>query len=180
MATPTFAATASPGPQARAKRPWTKRTVTDAVIEQYCEFIAGGLGRASAAVMCGIPRSTMESWLTQGQKARSGQLRRFAAAVELAEAKCELKHLQHARGKRVEEKVIQQGLDARGRKQQVERKTTADPRESQWFLARKWPERYGRKMTEVEHSGKVDTGGGKHEVVVTLVEPEAVPEDEGE
>lgn len=104
---------------ARTGRP-TK--LTPELSAKVCGIIRAGNYRDVAAKRSGLPMRTFSDWLKKGRKEKSGAHRNFLLAVIEAEAVAETAMVAVVR---------------RGAKK--------DPKCAQWFLERKFPERWGRR-----------------------------------
>ena len=86
----------------------------------------------AACAYAGIGKTTFYEWMERGQNATRGRYAEFANAVEKARAEAEMRNVQ----------VIQ--------------KAALDTwQASAWWLERSFPDRWGRRVQHVEHSGGV-------------------------
>lgn len=113
-----------------------------------CLALRGGNFREAAAEWQGISAETMSRWIKRGaddeEAGKQSIYRDFRQAVLKAEREAEIDAVA---------KIMKAGVD--------------DPKHLQWWLERKFPERWGRRVTENrhEHSGP---GGGPIEVKTRL------------
>jgi len=102
--------------------------LTSKLQEQIVSYLRAGAYVETAAAAAGIAKDTLYAWLRRGA-AGEEPFARFAAAVEEAQAKSELRDLA----------II-------GKAAETEWTAAA------WRLERKYPDRYGRRA-RIEHSG---------------------------
>lgn len=102
--------------------------LTPKLQEQIVSYLRAGAYVETAAAAAGIAKDTLYAWLRRGA-AGEEPFARFAAAVEEAQAKSELRDLA----------II-------GKAAETEWTAAA------WRLERKYPDRYGRRA-RIEHSG---------------------------
>lgn len=108
-----------PAPPKRKTRP---SKLTPEIEATICEYIATGNYRQVAGRAAGISKSTFEYWMRRGRDEPGTIYERFVISVEEAEGRAEL----HA------VKLIIQAA-------------AGDAKHAQWWLERKFPERWGRK-----------------------------------
>lgn len=115
---------------ARSGRP---SALTPEVQAKVVSAIQGGNYRCAAARWAGVSMRTFSEWLKRGAAAKSGPHRDFLLAVQEAESQAEIRAVAL-----------------------VMKAAAEDPKHAQWWLERKFPQRWGRK-DRMEHS----TGKGK-------------------
>lgn len=96
-----------------------KTQLTPEVYAAIIDAIANGSFRGPAAKSAGVPERTFHSWMRTGKESKSGLYHNFCTDVLKAENAAEIKQL----------KLI---LEA----------AQKDPRHAQWWLERKFPERW--------------------------------------
>lgn len=111
---------------ADAKRRGRPSKLTPDIRTKICETIAGGNFREVAAEAAGVPLRTFYSWMRKGKAAPSGAYAEFVQAVLEAERGAEIR-------------CVRLVLEA----------AAADPRHAQWWLERKYPERWSAARGEI-------------------------------
>ena len=98
-----------------------------------CNAIRAGNYNVVAAEYGGINEKTFYAWMKQGEAAKSGIYYEFCKAVKKAEADAETQRIA---------RISKAGADGTWQ---------ADA----WWAERKFPERWGRQVQDVNHSGGV-------------------------
>lgn len=98
---------------------------TEEIRSQLILAVSKGNYISQAAVLCGITRQTVFGWMKKGKDAGEGEYYDFFVAIRKAEAK-------------VEEMCIS-GVLSKG-----------DPKDYEWYLERKCPERWGRDRLQLK------------------------------
>jgi transposase len=106
--------------------------LTPEVQERICQAIRAGNYYEAACAYAGIGYSTFRAWMLKGEKAKSGKYREFMEAVTRAEYEAEVR------------------MVAQWQKHMPE-----DYRAIRDFLERRYPDRWGRRNLNIEHSGEV-------------------------
>ena len=94
--------------------------------ELICTAIREGNYREVAAEFAGVPKRTFRHWLARGRREPETVYGQLLHAVIEAERAAEIKMLEH-----------------------VFRAAASDPKHAQWFLERKFPERWGSQRAEI-------------------------------
>jgi hypothetical protein len=108
------------------RRTGRRSKLTEEVGNIILNAIAIGAGHSTACQAAGIGKSTLYSWLQRGEAQEMGLFRDLLDAVRHIEAKRECEALAH---------IAQAAED--------------DWRAAAWFLARRYPERWGRTTTRL-------------------------------
>jgi transposase len=116
--------------------------LTKALQTRICKLIRDGNFRQTAALAAGVGVSTLRTWMAKGRKQQAGQFQAFRAALLQAEQEAEIR------------------MVAR-----VVKASASDARHAQWWLERKRPGRWGRKV-QTEVTGK---GGGPIEAQIVIL-----------
>ena len=106
--------------------------LTPEVTKRLTEAIRAGNYYEAACGYAGIHYSTFRKWMQKGEAAKSGKYREFFEAVTRAEYEAEVR------------------MVAQWQKHMPE-----DYRAIRDFLERRYPERWGRKRLDIEHSGEI-------------------------
>ena len=106
--------------------------LTPEVIKRLTEAIRAGNYYEAACAYAGIHYSTFRKWMQKGETAKSGKFREFFEAVMRAEYEAEVR------------------MVALWQKHMPE-----DYRAIRDFLERRYPDRWGRKRLDIEHSGEI-------------------------
>ncbi len=106
--------------------------LTPEVQKRLTEAIKAGNYYEAACGFAGIGYSTFRRWMLRGEKAKSGKYRQFWEAVTRAELEAEVR------------------MVAQWQKHMPE-----DYRAIRDFLERRYPDRWGRRNLNIEHSGDV-------------------------
>ena len=106
--------------------------LTPEIQDRIVAAIRAGNYVETAARHAGIDPATFYRWMERGAKERSGKYREFRKAVEKARADAEVRHVA----------IIAQAATKRWEA-------------AAWWLERSFPDRWGRRRYEVEHSGTV-------------------------
>lgn len=124
----------------KAGRP-SKLTID--VVDRIVAAIKGGNFRYVAAMWAGVSQRTMHEWMAAGKAKPKGKFGDFRRRVLSAEKEAEITAVNHIR-----------------------RAAATDPRHAEWWLERKFPQRWGRRERH-ELTGK---GGGpiRHESRTTV------------
>lgn len=101
------------------------------VVEKLCQALSAGNYRNVAAEWAGISVGTLHDWMRRGKEQRTGKFRDFRRRVLEAEKAAEI---------RAVGLVMQAAKD--------------DARHAEWWLERKFNERWGRKDTTKLTGGK--------------------------
>lgn len=108
--------------------------LTSEVTKRLTEAIRAGNYYEAACGYAGIHYSTFRKWMQKGETAKSGKFRKFFEAITRAEYEAEVR------------------MVALWQKHMPE-----DYRAIRDFLERRYPDRWGRKRLDIEHSGSVAT-----------------------
>ena len=106
--------------------------LTPEVQEKICQAIRAGNYYEAACAYGGIAYSTFREWMVRGEKDKSGKYREFLEAIKRAEYEAE------ARLVAMWQKHMPDNWQAIAT-----------------FLERRYPERWGRKRLDIEHSGEI-------------------------
>jgi len=106
--------------------------LTPEVTKRLTEAIRAGNYYEAACGYAGIGYSTFRAWMVRGEKAKSGKYREFVEAITRAEYEAEVR------------------MVAMWQKHMPE-----DYRAIRDFLERRYPERWGRRNLNIEHSGEI-------------------------
>ena len=106
--------------------------LTPEVTKRLTEAIRAGNYYEAACGYAGIGYSTFRAWMVRGEKAKSGKYREFVEAITRAEYEAEVR------------------IVAQWQKHMPE-----DYRAIRDFLERRYPDRWGRKRLDIEHSGEI-------------------------
>ena len=106
--------------------------LTPEVQEKICNAIRAGNYYEAACGYAGIGYSTFRVWMIKGEKAKTGKYREFMDAVMRAEYEAEAR------------------MVAQWQKHMPE-----DYRAIRDFLERRYPDRWGRRNLNIEHSGEI-------------------------
>lgn len=109
-------------------RPISK--LTPEITEPILQHLRNGNFRVVAVGMVGLSQHTFRDWLKKGKKDPDSEYGAFLAKVIAAEREAERKMVD----------VVFSGADK-------------DPRHAEWYLERKFPKRWGRKLS-AEVTGK--------------------------
>lgn len=101
----------------------------------FVRLLKAGNFREVAARALDVDPDTVGRWMRRGERERSGMHREFRRAVIEAETAAEM------------------GMVA-----SVMTAAKADPRHAEWYLERKFPERWGRRRVEIAAPVDPDTG----------------------
>ncbi len=107
--------------------------LTPEVHDKIVTAIRAGNYIETASAYAGISKPSLYAWLKRGAAEASGPYHDFSAAVEKALAEAEMRDVD----------VITQAA-------------AANWQAAAWRLERKFPDRWGRRMVTLEHSGKVE------------------------
>jgi len=111
-----------------------KQKLTDAIQEKICQAVRLGNNNVVSAAYGGISETTFYRWIKEGQAAKTGSKRLFWEAIKKAEADAEVGRIAR--------------ISAAG--------ASGTWQADAWWLERKFPERWGRTVQSVEHSGKIN------------------------
>ena len=92
--------------------------LTETIIEKLCSYVRLGANSETAALAEGIPESTLEAWVAQGESDPSSLHADFVHRLNQAKAQGEILHIQ---------RIVANG----------------GPGESKWVLERMYPEKRG-------------------------------------
>ena len=107
--------------------------MTPEVQEKICQAIrAGNYYETACRGYAGIAYSTFREWMVRGEKAKSGKYREFMEAVKKAEHEAEVRMVA------MWQKHMPDNWQAIAT-----------------FLERRYPDRWGRKRLDIEHSGEI-------------------------
>ena len=106
--------------------------LTPEVTKRLTEAIRAGNYYEAACAYAGIAYSTFREWMVKGEKAKSGKYREFMEAVKKAEHEAEVRMVA------MWQKHMPDNWQAIAT-----------------FLERRYPERWGRKRLDIEHSGEI-------------------------
>lgn len=106
--------------------------LTPEVIKRLTEAIRAGNYYEAACGYAGIGYSTFRAWMVRGEKAKSGKYWEFVEAITRAEYEAEVR------------------MVAQWQKHMPE-----DYRAIRDFLERRYPDRWGRRNLNIEHSGEI-------------------------
>ena len=106
--------------------------LTPEVQEKICNAIRAGNYYEAACAYAGIGYSTFREWMVKGEKAKSGKYREFAETVKRAEHEAEVR------------------MVAMWQKHMPENWQAIAT-----FLERRYPDRWGRRNLNIEHSGEI-------------------------
>ncbi len=106
--------------------------LTPEVIKRLTEAIRAGNYYEAACGYAGIGYSTFRAWMVRGEKAKSGKYREFMEAIKKAEHEAEVR------------------MVAMWQKHMPENWQAIAT-----FLERRYPDRWGRKRLDIEHSGEI-------------------------
>lgn len=118
--------------------------------KRITDTIRAGNYIETAAVFAGISKPALYDWLKRGARERArrakgepanraeGKFLRFSNAVEEAQAEAEIRDVFS-----------------------ITNAAKDNWQAAAWRLERKFPDRWGRKKLDIEHSGAVDTGTGQ-------------------
>ena len=106
--------------------------LTPEVQEKICQAIRAGNYYEAACAYGGIAYSTFREWMVRGEKDKSGKYREFMEAIKRAEYEAE------ARLVAMWQKHMPDNWQAIAT-----------------FLERRYPERWGRRNLNIEHSGEI-------------------------
>ena len=120
--------------------------LTPEVTKRLTEAIRAGNYYEAACGYAGIGYSTFRAWMVKGEKAKSGKYREFVEAITRAEYEAEVR------------------MVALWQKHMPE-----DYRAIRDFLERRYPDRWGRKRLDIEHSGEAKV---VHQGEVTVKNPD--------
>lgn len=123
----------------KAKKPAGGRPskLTPALEKEIVGYLEGGNFREVAAELAGVDKATMRRWVQRGRREPSGLWGSFARRVREAERRAEANML----------RIVVLGA-------------AEDPKHAEWFLERKFPERWGRKdSVKAELAGRVSFDG---------------------
>lgn len=114
--------------------------LTPELQRNLCAVIGAGNYIVTACNYVGISQSIFFEWLQRGEgthpvKPQTKQFTEFSEAIRKAEAQAEATRVARIA------KAGQDGI------------WTADA----WYLERRYPERWGRRVQEIKHSGSIDT-----------------------
>jgi hypothetical protein len=129
--------------------------------ETICRVLADGNTRIEAAVAAGIDYSTFRVWMRRGRKQDRGQYRAFIEAVNEAESAAAREHLATIRKaaserdevavKEIQVREPPSEAHPKGRLVVVKRETSTkrvfDWQAAAWWLERRRPDDYQKKMT---------------------------------
>ena len=119
-----------------------KSKLTPAVTQELYSAIAGGNTHETACALAGIAPSTFYEWLSKGEKAKSGKFLEFAEQIRKGEALAEAKRID----------IIRKAGEGKGQFQEK-----PDWKAAAWYLERRYPEKWGRRIisADVSHSGEI-------------------------
>ena len=122
-------------PRPAAKKAGKPTRLTPEIQRKACDEIRNGSSRADAAILAGVPRSTLQTWLAYGREGKE-PFRGFLDAMDVAEAECKKKCLAE--------------IDRAGAKVKHPdgREVTFSPlwQRVAWKLERRWPKEWGRQV----------------------------------
>ena len=107
--------------------------LTPEIQKKIIEAVKAGNYYEAACAYAGVSYSTLRGWIVKGEKAKSGKYLKFLEAVRQAEAEAEAR-------------IVLQWQKA----------MPEDWRAAQAFLERRYPERWGKKETQVFEGGDKD------------------------
>lgn len=110
-----------------------KSKLTTEAQEKICNALRAGNHAKVAAEFGGVAETTFFRWMQEGEAAASGAKREFWEAIKKAEADAEVQRVA---------RIAKAGQDGIWQ---------ADA----WWLERKFPERWGRQIQDVNHGGAV-------------------------
>lgn len=105
--------------------------LTDEVASSVLDLLRRGNYLETAAIMSGVDPSTVRGWLKRGREAKSGAYRDFFAAVRRAIVRPEIEDTETIR-----------------------KAAASDWRAAAWRLEHRYPQRWARKTTKHEVTGK--------------------------
>jgi hypothetical protein len=105
--------------------------MTSESVDKLCQALMAGNFRSVACEWAGISFRAMRDWMQRGKQQKKGKFRDFRRRVLEAEKQAEIR-------------VV--GL--------VMKAAAEDPKHGQWWLERKFPERWGRKDVRVVGDSK--------------------------
>ena len=106
--------------------------LTPEVIKRLTEAIRAGNYYEAACGYAGIGYSTFRTWMVKGEEAKSGKYREFMESIKKAEHEAEVRMVA------MWQKHMPDNWQAIAT-----------------FLERRYPERWGRKRLDIEHSGEI-------------------------
>lgn len=138
--------------------------LTEEMIERIRVGMASGAYIETAAAQAGVASETLRDWLRKGAAGKSALHRKFSATMEKAEAEAEMRALatvqEFGRGMFVE--VVTVTTKGTGASAVTETKTERRPvREwtaAAWYLERRRPARWGRRVVELQGAGGTPIG----------------------
>jgi hypothetical protein len=110
-----------------------KNKLTPETQDKICNALRAGNHAKVAAEFGGVSETTFFRWMQEGEAATSGAKREFWEAIKKAEADAEVQRVA---------RIAKAGQDGVWQ---------ADA----WWLERKFPERWGRQIQDVNHGGTV-------------------------
>jgi transposase len=130
-----------------AGRP-TKLTLD--VQEKICQAIQMGATYVIACQYAGLAYNTFNEWMKAGESASTGRFHDFCEAVNAAEGRGAIKNLA------LIDKAAQDGAW----------------QAAAWKLERRYPKDYGRRMIDMNHSGKIDVRSMTDAELESIIQPD--------
>jgi transposase len=109
-------------PKVKKRKAGRPTVMQPQLVDRLCEALGNGNWREVACAWAGISSSTFRNWMAKGEAEKVGRFRDFRRRVLEAEQSAEIRAVQ----------LVMQAAEN-------------DARHAEWFLERKFPERWGRK-----------------------------------
>ena len=145
--------------------------------DTLCGLIADGHTQAAACAACGLGHSAFHNWLSRGRTAKRGIYGEFVEATQKASAQWEQSHLDNIKAAATQpsistKHVVRIAPDGRETTETTTTETAPVWTASAWLLERRVPDRYSRRVVQVEGEVK---NTFPHAMRIELVKPSETP-----